>query len=226
MAEAQAKTVRVVLEPPAGAVVTADGQEVTLFADHVVDLSPGKHTIQVRHGARTATASIDAKAGELLHPELHFEEPAPPPTHAPDPLPPPIATQTAAPSVETPPPSSSARWITAGAVGAVGVAGLVAGGVFLANAAGQNDTIASASAQAGSCSQPPNTPQCTKLHDALTTKDNDSNIGTGLVIGGGVLVAGAVVTALVWPKSHDPARPSVAPVALPHGAAMLWTGSF
>jgi hypothetical protein len=231
MGEAEAKTGHAVLDVPPGAVVTADGRELTLYADHTIDFLPGKHTIEARSGTSKASAVIEAKAGETVHPDLRFEAPPPlaPVAQAPSPLPPTPSLPEEPPHAPAPVGSSSstAKWITAGAVGGVGVASLVISGVFFANASGQNDTIQSASAQAGVCPQPPTTPQCINLANAVNAKANDENLGRGFLIGGGLLVAGAIVTVLVWPRAHDVSSVGfVAPVALPGGGGALWTGSF
>ena len=224
MAEADAMIAHAVLDVPPGTVVRVDGQEVPLV-DQTVDLIPGHHTIAAIAGERTATAVVDGTAGQTLHPELRFEAPTPPPPPAPTPG---RATEIPKPAQEQANPRpSSARWITVGTISGVGIIGLVVGSVAFANAGGQNSTIASASAHAGPCPQPPTTPQCSSLRNAVDAKDTDENIGKGFLIGGGLLVAAAVVTTVLWPRPSDAHEASqIAPVPISGGMGVLWTGRF
>jgi hypothetical protein len=238
MSEDEAKTLHVVIDVPEGTAVTVDGLDATLYADHTIDLVPGRHAIDARSGGSTASVAVEGKAGETVHPPLRFEAPpAPPPAPAPVPQPTPIPSPPASPASssheEAAPPavetagSSSARWITSGIIAGAGVAGLITGGAFLANAASDDSRAQAASAQAGACPQPPTTSPCVALHDALYAKSNDTSLGQGFMIGGGVLVAGAVVTFLLWPKSRVASQTGmIAPLAVPNGGGALWTGTF
>jgi hypothetical protein len=231
MAEAEAKTVRVQIEPPAGAMVSADGREVTLYIDHIVDLPPGKHTIEVHSGTRTATVTIEAKAGELLHPELRFEEPPPPgpvPTQPPAPIPAPLSStpETPAPTVTTRPPSS-ARWIVSGGLAVAGVAGLAAGGVFFSNAGSDSNTVAGLSSSTGNCANSPNSPTCSSLRDAVNSHAQAENTGKVAVVAGGALLAAGIVTFLLWPTPKGNATTGqIVPTFSPQAAGAQWVGSF
>jgi hypothetical protein len=228
MAEADAMVVHAVLDVSPGTVVQVDGQDVSL-ADQTIDLMPGHHTIAAVAGERTATAVVDGAAGQTLHPELRFEAP---PAPAPPAQPVGRAAEIPKPTQErgvsaAPSRSSSARWITAGTIGGVGVVGLVVGGISFASAGGQNSTITVDGAQAGACPQPSTSPQCSSLRNAVDSKNRDENIGKGFLIGGGLLVVVAAVTAVVWPRSSDSREASqVAPVPLSGGMGVVWTGRF
>jgi len=225
MAEAAAKTGHLVLAVPPGTALTVDGQDALIYDDRTIDVQPGSHTVEARQGANVLSKAVDVQAGETIPVEMHFEVPAPPP-------PPPVPSQIAIPVL---PPStidasgspSSVRWITAGIVAGVGAAGLVGGAVFFANANSEKSMAAVAGQSAGTCPQPPSTPQCTGLLSHANAQANDENMGTGFLIAGGTLVVAGIVTWLVWPKAATESTSGfLAPVLGTRGAGALWTSTF
>lgn len=235
MAKAETKTAHIVLDVPEGTSVSADDQPIALYADHTLDLLPGKHTIEARSGTRTASTTIEANAGETVHPELRFEDPALAPMQSPavappspHPPPPPPAT-----TYESPAPvahATNARWIASGVLAGVGLVGLVTGGVFLVNSASEQDTASSLTSQIhaappGNCANA-TTPNCSALSDAAHAHATDQNMGTALVVGGAGLIAAGVVTWLVWPSAKITTTGQLAPLITVHGGGAQWVGNF
>ncbi|HEY5241651.1 MAG TPA: hypothetical protein VIJ22_09310, partial [Polyangiaceae bacterium] len=76
---------------------------------------------------------------------------------------------------------------------------------------------------------PTSTP-CQQLGSAVDAQHSDATAGSAMLIGGGVLVVGAVVAWVIWPKAPPPAMglQRVTPVvtARPGGALLGLEGTF
>jgi hypothetical protein len=139
-----------------------------------------------------------------------------------------------------PEPLLSPRHVTTAAItlGALAVAGTGLAFVLQSNshattASGLRTQIGSQSA-CGASSAPP---QCPLLNDAVNSQHSDMNVATGLFVGAGALLAGAVTAWFVWPKPQasepQPAEPPPAEpqttgsiVPIRGGAAFFFSRSF
>lgn len=121
--------------------------------------------------------------------------------------------------------------------GGIGVAGLVAGAVLLGVGFAQKGDVAAKMPRdengaplcvRSSAAGPERHPDCATLRDAESSAQTMANVGLPMMIGSGVVVAGAIAY-LFWPSSGPKSAPStgkMVPVVGPQGAALVWTGSF
>jgi hypothetical protein len=121
--------------------------------------------------------------------------------------------------------------------GGIGVAGLVAGGVLLGlGFAQKGDVEAKMPRDANgkplcvrsSSAGPERHPDCAALRDTESSAQTMANVGLPMMIGSGVVVAGAVAY-LLWPSSAPktaPAAGKIVPVVGSQGGGLVWTGSF
>ncbi len=118
------------------------------------------------------------------------------------------------------------------AVGVVGVVGVGAGVGFLVAASGvradADQTIADADLVQGDCpgGNVQDAAACTKLKEQLGSLDTFTNVGTGVLIAGGVVATGTLVYAL-WPRKRSAkAGLDVVPVVAPSFAGVVAAGRF
>lgn len=181
-------------------------------------VEPGTHTVEARlAGYAPACRTVDVAKGGGAEVALVLRETAPPPSA-------PRATATAAPS---PPPKHSP--VPGAVLGAVGGAAVVTGIVFVAVASGRlsstknlsgSISAAHASCVAGAANF---NARCAELESMSSSSDTFGRTGTGLLIGGGLAAAGALVYFL-WPSS-SPAT-TVTPSASAQGGGVLVSGRF
>ncbi len=193
--EAEAKTGHVVVDAPAGASLSIDGSETTPSAERTVDVTPGKHAIEVRLGGSVASASVEASAGQTVRAELRFETPPPAPP-----------APTATPAVTPPPPeaaspdtASTGTWWSGPRYAGVAAAGLaaVAVGAGIAWHVGfsnnESDAAAIRSAiPAGSCAGVSASSSCGTLMDKINSGNQDATLSTVSFVVGGVAAAAAI----------------------------------
>jgi PEGA domain len=107
--EARSKLARIQISAPSGAEVFVDGESVGQAPiTDPVDVLPGTHTIEARHGTKTASTTVSVVVSRLAAATVTFET-APPPPPPPAAEPPPPATATppaAAPEAEPPAPAA------------------------------------------------------------------------------------------------------------------------
>jgi hypothetical protein len=191
-----------------------------------VFVNVGKRTLRVEaDGYQPKSTTIDAKAGATEDVKLDL---------APAPVPAVTATASATATVVALPPRSL---VPAYAIGGVGVASLIAGGVLLgvgraeradADASmprdANNKPLCVRSADAG----PELRPECPALRSKVAGAQALSNVGLPIMIAGGLVVAGAALY-LLWPAPKaEPARAvsRVVPLVSTTGAGLMWMGSF
>lgn len=222
IADASSKTGHIAVDAPSGAEIVVDGKKWNAFAPlkEPLDVSPGKHSVEARLGGKGSSLEVFAAAGQESSAKFRSEDmtmsvasSTAPPGQGPDVVTPPKEEQH----------SSSAKWIT---VGALGAGALIAGGVgigFLAGAGSQQtkaDNAKAALPPGGSPCAGVTTGPCQDLTTANAAHSSDQGAAIGLLIGGGVLAAAAIGALVFWPKS-TPARSAwVAPSAGPHGASV------
>jgi hypothetical protein len=204
MAEAESKTGHVQIIAPPGAVLSIDGQDTPVFADGVVDVMPGKHTVQARVGTKVASGEVDLRAGETVRTELMVD---PGPASSPPPQPSPVASPPSmmpspSPPAQSPPASAEHRaqsagaswWTTPHTVGVVSAAG---GGVAL----GLNLAFHEAASAAGDPS----------THNTFAYL-------TWASFGVGAAAVATGVVLMLWPNSSS--QTVIMPAATPAGAGI------
>lgn len=171
-----------------------------------VPVNPGPHVIEATApGKQPFRAEIVLGDGEKKTIEIVMS-----PQAAASPEPIPTVTPTAAPTVEAPPPPPSSGMKTAGfVIGGAGIAGLAAAGVFIGL---RQSTLAELESLCGADHKtcPPD------AESTISQGELQSNLVTGLLIGGGVALAAGIVLVIVAPKS--------APAAARFGASPLFAG--
>ncbi len=168
---------------------------------------PGSVQIEVtKDGYETATQTIELKKGAMQEVSFRLA---------------PIATTT---------PERSK--LPAYVIGGVGIAAVAVGGVLVGVAVGKKDDAYAIRKAGGQCtkeaSQPELQAQCDEMRSAARNADVLGNAGIGLLIGGGVVVAGAAAYWL-WPNSGtapSKAGSRVVPIVGTNGGGIVWTGSF
>jgi hypothetical protein len=208
--------------------VSLDGATIATRLDGTpIQADAGEHVVRFeREGSTSVELKVVLRAGEkarVLSATLEREgtpdeEPARP----------------AAAEAPTPPPRES-FWsgghVAAGAMGLSALAAAGVGAFFLVQSShAEGDASALRSGLSpDACyrtvsAQPPAV--CQALADKVSAQHTDAAIGTGLLVGGGVLGLAAVAAWLLWPRS-EPSTPSVGLSLGPgSGALMKLEGSF
>jgi hypothetical protein len=207
----------------ASAHVTLDGEPLADVLDgKPLPVDPGEHVLRfTRPGSEPGEVHVVVRAAEknrAVTVTLAASALATPAAPEPAPVP-------ASPSVVTP------RNVTVAALGVLGVAGLVGGGYFLAQSGSQSSTASGLRAGIPSyqCMLTPSSSTCQQLSSAVSTEHGDTTAGAALLIGGGVLLASAIVTWLVWPKPAESPTTGVrwiAPAVGASAAALAVGGAF
>jgi hypothetical protein len=206
--------------------VTMDGSSFAESLDgKPVQVDPGQHLFRfTRPGSDPAQASVVLRAGEknrvvgvTLNPTVTaaVEPPASPP---------PAGEREPGPSF------LSARNVTALSMLVLGGAAIGGGVYFLAQSGSQSGTASSlrGSMPDYACTDAPTSTACQQLSSAVDSQHRDATVGTVMVVGGGVLAAGAVVAWIVWPK-QEPTTTGlrlVTPVLRPGAASLELEGGF
>lgn len=219
--EAKRKVAEVTLVAPSGSLITTDGSRVD---DDVLYMTAGEHAFVARYGDRTETRTVKVAAGEAL--TVRFDELFEP-TRA-EPTPPVAADEP--PTYAEPPPviaerTTSPKWFVVGGLAAVGVTGLVLGGVFL-DAENQAVDQARTLDPAARCARA-STPECARARDLKDDWEVNKTMSAASFIGGAVFLAASVGVALFWPTtSSSSARLRLSPVVGLHNAGASATLSF
>jgi hypothetical protein len=203
--------------------VTIDGAPLAESLDGKPQpVDPGQHVFRfTRPGSDPEEASVVLRAGEknrvvgvtLKPPAVAVAEP------------PPAAVAEHAPVV-------SARNVTALSMLVLGGAVIGGGAYFLAQSGSQSSTAASlrGGMPSNACTEAPTSTPCQQLGSAVDAQHSDATVGTAMLIGGGVLVVGAVVGWVIWPKAAPPTTglQRVTPVVTPRpgGASLGLEGTF
>lgn len=129
--------------------------------------------------------------------------------HADDVPPPPAATANDPASTPTTEPARDegvARWVVPGALSVVGLAGIGFGIGFGISSQNLTDDYRSIRrSNPGLCGDATN-PKCLEYDAKRSDADSASDLSIGSYVVGGVFLAAAVVTFLVWPSSMSHAR--------------------
>jgi hypothetical protein len=209
--------------------VTVDGEPLTEVLDgKPLPLDPGQHVLSFeRGGSGAASTRVVLRAGEKnravtvtlrTSPDAAIASPSPSAEPAPD---------------QTP----HASFFTAGHVTALSL--LVAGGAaigvgayFLGQAGGDADTASGirGTIPPDACTRDASSAPCQSLSAAVDAHYRDETLAAVMLVGGGVLVVGAAVAWLAWPKAADE-RPAtgvrwVAPGVAQGGPSLVVGGAF
>ncbi len=201
------------------------GREYQTPLSDPIFVDPGKSSFRIRREGFVSQEKVfDLKAGEQTTAEITLERGAgyggPSGT----------ATATGTSSAPVTPRSKVPGFVMGGA----GVAALIAGGALLGvgvgNGNGLRDTTPKDANGNPKCNRTPTTGEDAKCADVRSSAASAStlgNVGVGVLIGGGVLVAAAAVYLLLPSKKASVGKPSsLTPVVGREGGGLLWTGSF
>jgi hypothetical protein len=186
------------IEAPADAVLEVDGKATPTrapLADTVV-VTPGKHHVVARLADKTAEGDAEVTAGHTA------------------------AVSLAWPELKKKP--STAKLVTVGGLGVLGVAGLVTAGVLQASAGSKASR--QKELQEGypvdSCTTNPGDPRCVELQ-SVTDARHSNSVGAGVALGLGLGFVGATVaTWFLWPDQAVPADSSKpAPAGATHATS-------
>jgi hypothetical protein len=220
----QVPELTVLLPPnaPAGTQIRRDGAELAASALGVgLPVDPGEHVLSTQApGAPPTEIRITLRRGEKKQLTLEVKRPPSAPAATPPPGTAPPAATPALPSPEQPPPSPIApapasqgpggQRVAAYVVGAVGLAGLVAGGVTGGLAIGKHATI-----KANCVDRDATTAVCNATGLAAASSSKPLELVSTIGFGVGIAGVGAAVVLLLT----APARPKSAPA---QGASRGW----
>lgn len=177
--------------------VLVDGAAlVTKLDGKPVQVDPGQHVFRfVRQGSEPAETTVVLRAGEknrfvgvtLRHPVAVAEIPPP--------------------AVEREPGASffSARNVSALSMLVLGGAAVGAGAYFLGQAGSRSGAASSlrGSMPSYACTDAPTSTPCQQLSSAVDAQHTDAGVGTAMLVGGGVLLVGALVVWAAWPRAAE-----------------------
>jgi hypothetical protein len=176
----------------------------------LIRVTAGKHVISVQVETKIEREEIDCAAGKVV--KVDFMQKFG------------FTTGGQPPGGEEPKKvDAPGKWPVVIGLGAGGVIGIAIGIGLGAASDGKKGEIASLYGGSGACSDP-NSSNCAQVNDA---RSSQSALATGSVVSyviGGVLIAGAAVTMLLWPKKASSV--GVVPTAGPQGAGLLLHGTF
>jgi hypothetical protein len=203
------KVGQIEIEVPASARVTVDGRPLEETPKDPVPVQPGRHTIEATFDGKVRNVTVECLAGNVVKARIDFDTPG----------------------GATEPPGeerhgrgwSSARIVTVSAL----TAGAIAGGVlfFVFHGKAQSNVDDSkALLNGGSCVGVTND-VCTKAASLKSDRDSNVTLSTVSLVAGGVLAAGAITAAVLWPKrSSESAR--ITPIVAPGYGGASFVGSF
>jgi len=208
-------TAHVAIEAPAGA---------ELVIDHVpsgeapvnepFDVTPGKHVCEARANGTSRVIEVTASVGDVVTARFALDAARAPTVSAPVPVPvagPPLLV-VVQPQGDTSEPGdhvalrrheSNARVVVPLVIGAAAVVAVGVGvGFGLVSKGKENDAEDFRGANAPGFCVNRGSSVCTQYASILDSQQQATNVERVLLIGGGVLAVGAVVTYLVWPHAR------------------------
>jgi hypothetical protein len=201
------------VQAPPNARITVDGKIAPDAARDPVPVVPGRHVVEATLEGRIKSITVECAAGNVTRAKIEFD-----------------TTPTGAAITEPPhaggdEQQSSARYVIPAMIGAAGLISLGVGvgfGVASQNAKDEEDALR----KPGACSVTTSA-ECVALDEKrsdVTMKGTVSTIG---YVGGGALLAAALVTYIAWPSSKKSARAiQITPVAGANGGMVHLGGSF
>jgi hypothetical protein len=202
--------------------VTLDGSLLAESLDgKPVQVDPGQHIFRfTRPGSDPAEATVVLRAGErnrVIGVTLK----------------PPVAVTSEPPTAGEPEPGPSffsRRNVTSLSLLVLGAVAIGGGAYFLGQSGSQSSTASGlrASMPSSGCTDAPTSATCQQLSSAVDAQHSDGTVGAVMLVGGGVLVVGAVVAWVLWPKAAGPKAGRIAPVLAPRvgGGSLGLEGAF
>jgi hypothetical protein len=224
LADIQLKLGHVTVDAPTGTIISVDGVAAT---SGTLDVKPGTHAVVGQLGPETRTVTVSCVAGQVVTAKIAFDSPVPV-VVAPIA---PVAPVTPSPEPVQPTPRSSGSGAKLGVViatAAVGAIGIGVGVGFEAAASSKGSDVSAFQGTNGSSSCFGSTAsRCQQLSGAAGSDTSDHNVGTGMLIGGGIFLAASVVTFLAWPNSKEPpASGYLVPILSPTTGGLGYAGRF
>ncbi len=222
--EDYAKTGHVRVTGAAGGAVLVDGAQAIAYAPPtaLLDVSPGRHTIEAHSASGIARMDVEATAGSVT--DASFAQPVASPPPPPAAM---LASSPPAADVERAP-SHTAQFVTAGVLGGVAVASVVVGIVLRVNASSDHnhaETLVAGLPSNGCVGS--TSSACLEANDALRREASEKDASTGLFIAAGALAAGAVASwFLLSPHAPQSATAWLAPELSPTSAGLTLHGRF
>jgi len=199
--------------------------KVTIDGEAPAEVEPGSHKIEMDGAQGPKTKTSTCAANERVLVEYEEKSALPVATVAPTAT----GTATGTSTVPTPPPSERSEkgsWVVPGVLAAVGVVGLGVGIGLQVSATGARDN-ALALQQPGVCADRASA-GCVALQDGLDSASGQRTGAAIAMIGGGVFVGAAVVSALVikpW-QTRVVRDGRLAPLLAPGTAGLAVGGKF
>jgi hypothetical protein len=224
VAELEKQLVRVEVKAPAGTTFGVGAKRYVAPVDDLLDFEPGTISIEGMHGDTKVEGKVTGVAGSRV--VLEMRAPTSAPTAATS------MTSGAVPTdhVEPPPTTDDSRWGTGQTVGVIaagaGAVAMVIGGGFLVSKGSSSDRVSALekdiAANGVTCPGNPPVQACSDLQTKRDERDSRGAVGTGLLIGGAVVLTAGVVTFLVWPKRSSRSATSVNFVASPSSGGLAF----
>lgn len=201
------------LEVPPNARITVDGKAAPDAVREPVPVQPGRHVIEATLEGRIKSITVECGAGATTKARIEFEASSGGGGGG---------VNVVAPPAEEEKPSG-ARILVPAVIGVAGVAALGVGvGFGLASQSAKDEE--DALRKQGVCVST-SSPECRALDDKRSDVNTKGTIATVGYVAGGVLVAAAAVTYLVWPSSKKTgSRVVVSPTA--NGGMVQLGGTF
>jgi len=191
--ELSKKVGQIEIEVPSSARVTVDGKPVETPPPGAgprdpIPVAPGRHTVEATFEGKLKSVSVECGAGATVRAKIEFEA-------------------TSGAGAGEPPgvaePASPARWIVPAALGVAGLVGVGVGiGMAASSQSAKDDSEALRRANSGICAER-TAALCTQYEDKRSDAESASTISYVGYIAGGALLAGAVATYFLWPKSTE-----------------------
>ena len=193
-AELARRVGQIEFEVPSSARLTLDGKPLDAVTGprEPLAVQPGKHTIEATFDGKLKSLTVECAAGATVKAKIEFETGGavePPGEHR-----------------ET---YGSGRVVVPIILGVAGLAGIGLGAGFaMSSNSAKTDSESIRRDNPGLCATPEG-PQCRTYDAKRSDAESASTISTVGYVAGGVLLAGAVATFVLWPKSRE--KTSVAP---------------
>lgn len=202
------------VQAPPNARITVDGKVASEAAREPVAVMPGRHVVEATLEGRIKSITVECSAGNITKARIEFE-----------------TTSGGGGGITEPPPaggddrSSSARYVVPAIIGVAGLASLGVGigfGIASQSSKDEEDALR----KPGTCVVT-TSPECRALDEKISDTTAKGTISTIGYVGGGVLLAAAVVTYIAWPSSKKSASGvTFTPVASANGGMLHLGGSF
>lgn len=191
IADLATKVGQIDIQAPPSARVSIDGKPLEEPPKEPVAVPPGRHVVEVAYEGRIKSVNVACDAGQVVKAKVDF-----------DTIEPPHEERRAEPPT---------KWLVAGGLGVLGLAGVGVGVGFAMASQSAKDTE-NAKRLPGVCVDQASA-ACRDLDAARSDVDSKATISTIGYVAGGALLAGAIVTVLVWPRGRRTGAIVVSPTA-------------